>query len=91
MRKSGNVQESPPEAPQAQPKHHRVQDGPPCHTAKSIKAWFSNQDICVLDWVVQSCDLNPTKNLWTRLKSIIASLQQPRQTHQEHQEGLEKA
>ena len=43
-----------------------MQDGAPCHTARSIKAWLSDHaEIPVLDWVGQSCDLNPIENLWT--------------------------
>ena len=51
-----------------------MQDGAPCHTAKSIKAWFADQDVNVLDWVGQSCHLNPIENLWTRLKSLIRKM-----------------
>ena len=39
-----------------------MQDGAPCHTARSIKDWFAINNVNVLDWVGQSCDLNPIEN-----------------------------
>ena len=51
-----------------------MQDGAPCHTARSIKEWFGDNDVEVLDWVGQSCDLNPIENLWTELNRIIATM-----------------
>ena len=50
-----------------------MQDGAPCHKAKTIMAWLGNSGVPVLDWVGQSCDLNPIENKWTRLKRIIAT------------------
>ena len=51
-----------------------MQDGAPCHTARSIKEWFSDNRVEVLDWVGQSCDLNPIENLWHSLNRIIAAM-----------------
>ena len=51
-----------------------MQDGAPCHTARSIKEWFAGNDIEVLDWVGQSCDLNPIENLWRHLNGIIGRM-----------------
>ena len=51
-----------------------MQDGAPCHTARSIKEWFAENDIEVLDWVGQSCDLNPIENLWRKLNTIIGTM-----------------
>ena len=50
-----------------------MQDGAPYHTARSIMAWLDESRVPVLDWVGQSCDLNPIENKWTRLKKIIAN------------------
>ena len=50
-----------------------MQDGAPCHTARSILTWLNEADVPVLDWVGQSCDLNPIENCWHRLKRIIAT------------------
>ena len=35
------------------------QDLAPAHTAKSIKTWFNDRGITVLDWPANSPDLNP--------------------------------
>ena len=51
-----------------------MQDGAPCHTSRSSMKWLEDNDIEVLDWVGQSCDLNPIENCWTRLKQIIANM-----------------
>ena len=53
-----------------------MQDGAPCHTARSIKTWLADHaEIPVLDWVGQSCDLNPIENLWRELNLIIAGME----------------
>ncbi len=51
-----------------------MQDGAPCHTSRSSMKWLEESDVKVLDWVGQSCDLNPIENCWTRLKQIIADM-----------------
>ena len=51
-----------------------MQDGAPCHTARLIKEWFEDNDVNVLDWVGQSCDLNPIENLWRGLNRIIGKM-----------------
>ena len=51
-----------------------MQDGAPCHTARSIKEWLSENDVPVLDWVGQSADGNPIENCWTRLNKILAEM-----------------
>ena len=52
-----------------------MQDGAPCHTARSITTWLKDSKVQVLDWVSQSCDLNPIENLWRELKQIIARME----------------
>ena len=51
-----------------------MQNGAPCHTARSIKEWFSENDVNVLDWVGQSADMNPIENCWSRLGRIISKM-----------------
>lgn len=34
------------------------------HTAKNTKAWINKHGITMLDWSVNSPDLNPIENLW---------------------------
>ena len=41
-----------------------MQDGAPCHKARTIMAWLDTAGVPVLDWVGQSCDQNPIENLW---------------------------
>lgn len=48
------------------------QDGAPCHTAKSVKQWLTENRIEVLDWPGNSPDLNPIENLWILMKRKIA-------------------
>ena len=40
------------------------------------KTWLADHaEIPVLDWVGQSCDLNPIENLWRELNLIIAGIE----------------
>ncbi len=39
------------------------QDLAPAHTAKGTKSWFNDHGVTVLDWPVNSPDLNPIENL----------------------------
>ena len=57
------------------------QDGAPAHTARSIKAWFDENDINVLPWCARSPDLNPIENLWAwmdrkLIKSQLTSIEE---------------
>ncbi len=44
------------------------QDLAPAHTAKGTKSWINNHGVTVLDWSVNSPDLNPIENLWVIVK-----------------------
>ena len=50
-----------------------MQDGAPCHTAKSIKTFFANESIELLDWPGNSPDMNPNENLWELVKRKIST------------------
>lgn len=39
------------------------QDGASCHTAKVVKAWFTEKNLNVLEWPARSPDLNPIEHL----------------------------
>ena len=47
---------------------------PVSYRPRSIKEWFAAHDVDVLNWIDQSCDLNPIENLWRGLNRIIRNM-----------------
>ncbi|GFV71037.1 transposable element Tcb2 transposase [Trichonephila clavipes] len=49
-----------------------MQDGAPCHTARSIKAFLEERNIPLLDWLGNSPDINTIENVWELMKREMA-------------------
>ncbi|GFS71540.1 transposable element Tcb2 transposase [Trichonephila clavipes] len=49
-----------------------MQDGAPCHTARSIKAFLAEQNIPLLDWPGNSPDMNTIENVLELMKREVA-------------------
>lgn len=47
------------------------QDNAPCHTSRHSTEYFKKKNICKLEWVAQSPDLNPIEHLWAIVKKQI--------------------
>jgi hypothetical protein len=54
-----------------------MQDGAPCHTAKSVKKFLQTSNIQLLPWPASSPDLNPIENVWSLLKLRVYALKNP--------------
>lgn len=44
------------------------QDGASCHTARTTKAWLTENEVPVLPWPSSSPDLSPIETLWGKMK-----------------------
>jgi len=50
-------------------------DGAPCHQARLVKTWFTQQNFEVLaPWPGSSPDLNPIENCWTHVKRQVSNM-----------------
>lgn len=49
-----------------------MQDGAPCHTAKSIKTFLDEKSVPLLAWPGNSPDMNPIENVWELIKREVA-------------------
>lgn len=47
-------------------------DNDPKHTARSVKAFLTEQSVTVLEWPANSPDLNPIENLWHTIKTKLS-------------------
>ena len=47
------------------------QDGAKIHSARDTMAWFAGNNIQVMEWPLNSPDLNPIENCWKRLKEKL--------------------
>ena len=52
-----------------------MHDGAPCHRSKIAKQFFAENHIKILNWSGNSPDLNPVKNLWTKMKDLVSQKQ----------------
>ena len=49
-----------------------MQDGAPCHTAKSVTAFLASENIPLLKWNGNLPDMNPIENLWKLVKRRVS-------------------
>ena len=53
------------------------QDNDPKHTSKRADQWFSDNNIEVIEWSLQSPDLNPIEHLWVHVKRQMNTYETP--------------
>lgn len=63
-------------------------DGAPCHKAKRVKSWMSENNIPLLDWASSSADLSLIKTLWNQMKKQVRK--HPARTIQELRDRLQE-
>ena len=51
-----------------------MQDNAAIHTARSVKQWFEDEAIILINWPPCSPDLNPIEHVWFRLKEKVLEL-----------------
>lgn len=49
-----------------------MQDGAPCHTARSVKQFLQDKNVPLLPWPGNSPDMNPIENVWKMVKKEVA-------------------
>lgn len=49
-----------------------MQDGAPCHTAKSVKKFLHDNNVPVVPWPGNSPHMNPIENVWEMVKKEVA-------------------
>lgn len=50
-----------------------MQDNAPCHTARMIKKYLSDEGVTMLEWPPYSPDLNPIENIWNWIKQKVGT------------------
>ena len=55
-----------------------MQDGAPCHTAKSVRKWLDDCEVKYFeDWPGNSPDINPIENMWGLMKRRLQDVPTP--------------
>ena len=48
-----------------------IQDNSPCHRAKSVKTFLSEEEVIVMECPAHSLDMNPIENVWKLLNETV--------------------